>query len=438
MIKQKEFARRRLQLMEIAGNGSVIIVRAATAKIRNNDAGYPYRQDSDFLYLSGFSEPEAMIVLLPQEEAGHSILFCRKRDSHREMWDGLMTGTEGAVEQFGFDEAFPISEAGQRLPGLLHDRERVYYDLGKDPDFDQLLIGWMNEFRAKTRKKFLAPDEIIALDHSLHEMRLFKSRTEISAMKKSARVAVAAHQRAMQVCKPGMNEAEIHAELLHTFTRNQCEASYIPIVGGGANACVLHYISNRDQLNDGDLLLIDAGAEYDGYASDITRTFPVNGKFSGPQRDLYQVVLAAQLKAIEEVRAGNPWEHVHETAVQVATEGMLDLGILEGSLDEALEEEHFKDYYVHNTGHWLGLDVHDVGEYEIDGHSRVLEPGMVLTVEPGIYIPESATSVDETWRGMGIRIEDNVAVSRDEADILSAGICKSISDIEALMQDPSS
>ncbi len=433
MIKQKEFAKRRLQLMEIAGDESVIILRAAAQKIRNNDVGYPYRQNSDFLYLSGFSEPEAMIVMLPEDKGGRSILFCRERDPHREMWDGLMAGTEGAVEQFGFDEAFPISEMEKRLPRLLRGRERIYYDLGKDPDFDQLLIAWMGEFRAKTRKKFLAPDEIIALDHSLHEMRLFKSRSEITTMRKSARIAVAAHQRAMQVCKPGMNEAEIHAELLQIFTRNQCEASYIPIVGGGANACVLHYISNRDLLNDGDLLLIDAGAEYDGYASDITRTFPVNGKFSGPQRDLYQVVLAAQLKAIDETRAGNPWDHVHETAVQVATEGMLDLGILKGSLEEALEEEYFKDYYVHNTGHWLGLDVHDVGEYEIDGHSRVLEPGMVLTVEPGIYIPESATAVDEIWRGMGIRIEDNVVVTRNEADILTSDICKTIDDVEAMM-----
>jgi Xaa-Pro aminopeptidase len=264
-------------------------------------------------------------------------------------------------------------------------------------------------------------------------MRLFKSRTEIAAMRKSARIAASAHRQAMQTCKPGMNEAEIHAGLLHTFTRNQCEASYIPIVGGGANACVLHYISNRDPLNDGDLLLIDAGAEYDGYASDITRTFPVNGKFTGPQKDLYQVVLNAQLEAIDSVRSGNPWEHVHETAVRVATEGMIDLGILKGSLEEALEEEYFKDYYVHNTGHWLGLDVHDVGEYEIDGHSRVLEPGMVFTVEPGIYIPPTATGVDKIWRGMGLRIEDNVVVTREEADVLTSDICKTVTDIEELM-----
>jgi len=433
MIKTEEYRKRRQNLMEMVGEESVVIVRAAAHKIRNNDVHYPYRQDSDFLYLSGFSEPEAMIVLLPQGKKGRSILFCRERDSHREMWDGLMTGVEGAVDELGFDEAFPISETAIRLPKMLKGRERVYFDLGKDPEFDHLLIGWMNEFRAKTRKKFHAPDEIIALGHNLHEMRLFKSRTEISTMKKSARIAVKAHRRAMEVCKPGMNEAEIHAELLHTFTLNQCEASYIPIVGGGANACVLHYISNRDPLKDGDLLLIDAGAEYDGYASDITRTFPVNGKFTGPQKDLYEVVLASQLKAIDTVRAGNPWEHVHETAVRVATEGMIDLGILKSGLEEALEEEHFKDYYVHNTGHWLGLDVHDVGEYEIDGHSRVLEPGMVFTVEPGIYIPGNSATVDEKWRGMGIRIEDNVVVTRDEAEILTSGICKTTSEIEELM-----
>ncbi|MCP4047101.1 MAG: M24 family metallopeptidase [Gammaproteobacteria bacterium] len=432
-MKQKEFAKRRQQLMEIAGEDAVIIVRAAAQKVRNRDAHYPYRQDSDFLYLSGFSEHDAMIILLPQGKSGRSILFCRERDPEREMWDGLMAGVEGAIEKFGFDEAYPISEMKRRLPRMLRGRERIYYDLGKDNEFDQVLIGWMNDFRARTRKKFLAPDEIIALDHSLHDMRLFKSRTEITTMRKSARIAARAHQRAMQLCKPGINEAEIHAELLHTFTRHQCEASYVPIVGGGVNTCVLHYVANRDTLNDGDLLLIDAGAEYDGYASDITRTFPVNGKFSGPQRDLYQLVLEAQLKAINEVRAGNPWTYVHETAVEVVTSGMIDLGILKGSLEEALEEEYFKGFYVHNTGHWLGLDVHDVGEYEIDGHSRVLEPGMVLTVEPGIYIPPGAMTVDETWRGMGIRIEDNVVVTRNEADVLSSDICKTIDDIEELM-----
>ncbi len=433
MIKQKEYARRRHELMGIAGDGAVIIAHSAVHKIRNNDVHYPYRQDSDFMYLSGFSEPDAMLVLLPDGKDGQSILFCREKDSTREMWDGSMTGVAVAAERFGFDEAFPISEMATRLPRLMRGRDRVYHDLGKDTDFDHQLIGWLNDFRSRTRKKFQAPDEIVALDHSLHEMRLFKSRAEISAMRKSARVAANAHRRAMQICKPGMNEADVHAELLHAFTRQKTEVSYIPIVAGGANACVLHYIANRDTLDDGELLLIDAGAEYDGYASDITRTFPVNGHFSGEQKALYEVVLTAQLAAIENVRSGNPFEYVHETAVRVATEGMLDLGILKGDLEEILEEEYFKDYYVHNTGHWLGLDVHDVGEYEIDGHSRVLEPGMVMTVEPGIYIPASATSVDKKWRGIGIRIEDDVVVTKDEADILTSDICKSIEDIESLM-----
>ncbi len=433
MIKQKEYARRRRELMGICGEESVIIARSAAQKIRNNDVQYPYRQDSDFLYLSGFREPGAMLVMLPDGKDGRTILFCREKDPARELWDGAMVGVEAAVERYGVDDAYPIDEMARRLPKLLEGRDRIYHDLGKDPEFDQQLIGWMNEFRSKTRKKFHAPDEIVALDHNLHEMRLFKSRAEVSAMRKSAQIAASAHRRAMQTCKPGMNEAEVYAELLHAFISQQTEPSYIPIVAGGANACVLHYIANRDELNDGDLLLIDAGAEYDGYASDITRTFPVNGKFSGEQKALYEVVLEAQLEAIDAVHAGVPWEQVHETAVRVATEGMLELGILKGSLEEALEEEHFKHYYVHNTGHWLGLDVHDVGDYEIDGHSRVLEPGMVTTVEPGIYIPLSAGEVDEKWRGMGIRIEDDVLVTKDGADVLTADICKSMQDIEDLM-----
>jgi Xaa-Pro aminopeptidase len=433
MIQEKEYQRRRQQLMKTAGEGAIIIVCAAPERLRNNDVFYPYRQDSDFLYLTGLQEPEAMLVLIPGEKDGRSILFCREKDPKREMWDGPMVGTQGAVEDYGMDEANAISEVSKLLPDLLHDRERIYYDLGKDVQFDQQLISWLNAFRAKSRRKFHAPDEIIALDHMLHDMRLYKSRPELSAMRKSAKIAAEAHCRAMTVCQPGMNEAEIHAELLHTFIRHQVEASYLPIVGGGANACVLHYISNRDLLHDGDMLLIDAGAEYDGYASDITRTFPVNGKFSAEQRALYDVVLTAQLEAISLVRTGEQWDDVHDAAVRIATEGMLDLGILKGSLEQALDEESYKDYYVHNTGHWLGLDVHDVGDYQVDGHSRELEPGMVLTVEPGIYIRAGAQSVPKQWRGIGIRIEDNVVVTRDEPRILSSDVPKTISDIEELM-----
>ncbi len=435
MIKQQEFARRRTQLMGMAGEDSVIILCASPEKIRNSDVHYPYRQNSDFLYLSGFHEPDAVLCLVPDEKDPKSILFCRERDPEREMWDGPMSGLKGAVSRFGMDEAFDIDELGKRLPKLLQDRDRIYYDLGRAPLFDQRLIGWLNELKDKPRKTFHAPEEIHALDHMLHDLRLYKSRDEITAMRRSAAVAVEAHERAMRVCRPGMNEAEIHAELNYVITKNQCQASYNAIVGGGANACVLHYIANKDMLNDGDLLLIDAGAEYDGYASDITRTFPVNGKFSPEQKDLYDVVLDAQIAAIDKARAGNHWQDVHDEAVRVATQGMIDLGILKLSLEEELEQEGYKHFYVHNTGHWLGLDVHDVGDYQVDGESRLLEPGMVMTVEPGIYIPANDTSVRKVFRGIGIRIEDNVAVTKGDPLILTAALAKSTVAIEALMAE---
>ena len=419
--------------MRMAGEESIIILQAAPARLRNNDVYFPYRQDSDFLYLTGFREHDALLVLLPEEKGGKSILFCRDRDPEREMWDGRMVGLEAAVSEYGMDEAYEIKEAETRLRAMLQDMERIYYDLGRDPMFDQRLIGWLNEFRGEARKTFHAPEEIHALDHMLHDMRVYKSREELSAMRRSAKVAIEAHEIAMQICEPGLNEADVHASLLHTFTRHQCEPSYLPIVGGGANACVLHYISNKDVLNDGDLLLIDAGAEYDGYASDITRTFPVNGKFSSEQRALYDVVLAAQAAAIGKARSGEQWQDVHDAAIHVATEGMIDLGILKGSLEDHLESKGCKQFYIHNTGHWLGLDVHDVGEYTIDGHSRELEPGMVMTIEPGIYIGPEEQSVDECWRGIGIRIEDNIAITPDEPRILTDGLARSAEEVEALM-----
>jgi Xaa-Pro aminopeptidase len=344
-----------------------------------------------------------------------------------------MVGIEAAVSEFGMDEAYDIKQAEARLRDLLRDRDRIYYDLGRNPLFDQRLIGWLNEFRGEKRKTFHAPEEIHALDHMLHDMRVYKSREELSVMRRSAKVAIEAHQLAMRLCEPGINEADIKASLLHTFTKMHCEASYLPIVGGGANACVLHYIANNQELRDGDLLLIDAGAEYDGYASDITRTFPVNGKFSPEQKQLYEVVLAAQSAAIDKARAGNQWQDIHDAAIRVATEGMISLGILEGDLDRQIETKGYKKYYVHNTGHWLGLDVHDVGEYTIDGHSRELEPGMVLTIEPGIYIQPSETGVKECWRGVGIRIEDNIAITQDAPRILTEGLARTVDEIEVQM-----
>lgn len=419
--------------MRMAGEESIIILQAAPPRLRNNDVYFPYRQDSDFLYLTGFREHNALLVLVPEKKGGRSILFCRDRDPEREAWDGRMVGLEAAVSDYGMDEAYDIGEAESRLRDMLRDMDRIYYDLGRDPMFDQRLIGWLNEFRGEARKTFHAPEEIHALDHMLHDMRVYKSREELSAMRRSARVAIEAHETAMSICEPGLNEADIHASLLHTFTRHQCEPSYLPIVGGGANACVLHYISNNAELNDGDLLLIDAGAEYDGYASDITRTFPVNGKFSSEQKALYEVVLKAQEAAIARARSGEQWQDVHDAAIQVATEGMIDLGILKGRLEDQLESKGYKRFYVHNTGHWLGLDVHDVGEYTIDGHSRELEPGMVMTIEPGIYIGPGEDSVDECWRGIGIRIEDNIAITPGDPRILTRGLARTADEVEAQM-----
>jgi len=417
----------------MAGEESIIILQAEPARLRNNDVYFPYRQNSDFLYLTGFREPEALLVLLPEEKGGKSILFCRDRDREREMWDGRMVGLEAAVSEYGMDEAYEISESDSRLRDLLRDMDRIYHDLGREPLFDQRLIGWLNEIRGQVRKTYHAPEEIHALDHMLHDMRVYKSREELSVMRRSAKVAIEAHQEAMRTCEPGLNEADIHACLAHTFTRHQCEPSYLPIVGGGANACVLHYIANNQVLNDGEMLLIDAGAEYDGYASDITRTFPINGKFSSEQRELYDVVLAAQNAAIDKARAGAQWQDVHDAAIHVATEGMIELGILQGSVQEQVESEGYKRFYVHNTGHWLGLDVHDVGEYTIDGHSRELEPGMVMTIEPGIYIGPEEESVEDCWRGIGIRIEDNIAITQDEPRILTDGLARTADEVEALM-----
>lgn len=420
--------------MRTVGEGAVIILRAAGERVRNRDVLYPYRQDSDFLYLTGFNEPEAMLVMCTGDGEGRSILFCREKDATKEMWDGPMIGLEAAVHAYGMDEAHDIEQLDTLLPELLHDRIRIYHDLGKAPAFDARLIGWLNEFRDKARRTFHAPEEIIELGHLVHDSRLYKSRAELACMRKAARISADAHIAAMQVCAPGMNEAEIHATLTHHFMRNHCEAAYPAIVGGGANACVLHYIANNQPLRDGDLLLIDAGAEYQGYAADITRTFPVNGRFTAPQRALYDLVLQAQLNAIDVARPGSQWEDIHMAAVETLTDGLLELGILSGDREEALEQGLVDNYYVHKTGHWLGLDVHDVGDYQVDGHSRELEPGMVLTVEPGIYIRADDKRVDKRWRGIGIRIEDDVAVTRDEPEVLTARVPKRADEIEALMK----
>jgi Xaa-Pro aminopeptidase len=433
MIEAKEYARRRRQLMRMAGPDAIAIVAAAPERVRNNDAHYPYRQDSDFHYLTGFAEPDAVLVLVPGREASETILFCRERDAERERWDGPRAGTEGAVSRYGLDDAFPIDDIDDILPGLIEGRTRVYYHFGRDTEFDLKLIGWVNRVRALVRHGAKPPHEFVALSHLLHDLRLYKSRDELRLMRKSAKIAADAHVRAMQATRPGMNEHEVEAELLHAFRRCGAVPSYEPIVGGGANACVLHYRANNAPLRDGDLLLIDAGAEYECYASDITRTFPVNGRFSLEQRALYDIVLAAQTAAIDEVRPGRSFDAYHEAAVRTITRGLIKIGLLDGSLEKNLREHAYRKFYMHKTGHWLGLDVHDVGDYRIDGEFRQLEPGMVVTVEPGIYIAPELKKVPARWRGIGIRIEDDVVVTRGDPEILTSDVPRDPDAIEALM-----
>jgi len=433
MIDRKEYIRRRKQLMRIIGDDAICIVPAAPERVRSNDSHYPYRQDSDFQYLSGFPEPEAVLALIPGRAHGEVILFCRERDAEREAWDGSRAGNEGAVADYGMDDAFPIGDIDDILPGMIEGRSRVYYHFGRDAEFDVKLIGWVNRVREQIRQGARAPHEFVALGHILHDLRLYKTRAELRVMRKAAKIASEAHLRAMRATRPGLNEHEIEAELLHTFRRHGAVPSYEPIVGGGANACVLHYRANNAPLRDGDLLLIDAGAEFECYASDITRTFPVNGKFSPAQRALYEVVLAAQRAAIAEVRAGRPFIAYHDAAVRVITAGLIKLGLLKGSVDKNIREGTFKRFYMHKTGHWLGLDVHDVGDYRVDGEYRELEPGMVVTVEPGIYVAADAKGVAAQWRGIGIRIEDDIVVTRDEPEVLTAAVTNDPDEIEALM-----
>ncbi|OOZ39491.1 Xaa-Pro aminopeptidase [Solemya pervernicosa gill symbiont] len=432
-MSPKEFVRRRKHLMSMMGEGAIALLPAAPVQIRNRDAEHHYRQDSDFMYLTGFPEPEAVLVLIPGRKQGQCILFCREQDPSMTLWNGPMAGLEGAVESYGADDAFPISDLDEILPGLLEERETVCYTMGARPDFDQRVMGWVNQVRSKSRSGVHAPEEFVSLDHLLHELRLFKSRAELKAMREAATISVKAHKRAMKICKPGMYEYEIEAEYLHEFRRHNSVPAYSSIVGGGNNGCVLHYVDNRDELRDGDLLLIDAAAEVECYAADITRTFPVNGKFSPAQRALYEVVLDAQLAAIKAVKPGNHWNDPHDATVRVITEGLLKLGLLKGKLDNMIESEAYKRFYMHRVGHWLGMDVHDVGDYKIGDEWRMLEPGMVLTIEPGIYIPIGSKGVAKKWQGIGIRIEDDVVVTKDGHLVLSEKAPKHVDEIEALM-----
>ncbi len=433
MITRKEFSRRRNQLMRMMGRNSIAIIPTATEQLRNRDVEFPFRADSDFYYLTGFREPDAVAVLIPKRPHGEYLLFCRERDPEMETWTGKRAGTQGAIDTFDADDAFPVGDIDEILPGLMESCDRVYYTMGSRPQFDQRVMDWINRLREGARTGMRTPDKFVSLEHLLHDMRLYKSRSEIRVMRSAAKVACRAHARAMQACRPGMQEYEIEAELLHEFRRAGMVPAYSSIVGGGANGCILHYTENSAQLNDGDLLLIDAGAEYDCYASDVTRTFPVNGCFSQAQKQLYEVVLAAQTAAIKKVLPGNHWNDPHQAAVRVLTRGLVKLGILKGKPAELIRKDAYRRFYMHRTGHWLGMDVHDVGDYKVGNAWRELEPGMVLTVEPGVYIPAGSRGVARKWWNIGIRIEDDVLVTRGEPDVLSDAVPRTVAGIEALM-----
>ncbi|WP_221765690.1 aminopeptidase P N-terminal domain-containing protein [Methyloradius palustris] len=427
-----EFKARRQKLIKLMGEG-VAIIPTAPESIRNRDSHYPYRFDSYFYYLTAFKEPESLLLLIGGDQP-KSVLFCRDKDMEREIWDGFRYGPAGALEEFGFDEAYSINQLDEIAPKLLANQPKLFYSLGADTSWDARMTGWLNQLRSQGRTGISAPDEIADIRKLVDEMRLYKSAYEIDIMRRSGRIAGIAHQRAMQVTKPNKMEFEIEAEFLHEFYRNGAQAAaYTSIVAGGANACTLHYNANNAKLNDGDLLLIDAGCELDGYASDITRTFPVNGKFSAAQKDLYELVLASQAAAIAQVKPGSHWNAPHEAALDVLIRGFIDFGLCKGSPEAVLESGDYRQFYMHRTGHWLGLDVHDAGEYKANGEWRKLEAGMTLTVEPGCYV-RPADNVPEHFWNIGIRIEDDALVTEQGCEILTLSAPKTVADIEAIMQ----
>lgn len=435
MIKKAEFTRRRRKLMNFMGNNSIAILPSNIEQVRSRDTDFQFRQHSDFHYLSGFPEPDAVIVLLPGREQGEYILFCREKDIVMETWHGRRFGQVGAVKHFSCSDAFPIEDIDDILPGLMEGRERIYYEFGNQSEFDNRIMSWINSLRSQVKNGAIPPGELIDLSHVLHDMRLYKSDAEIDLMREVATLSGEAHVQCMLQCQSAKNELDIEAEIKYQFAKKGARfEAYNSIVAGGENSCILHYVENNAALKSGELLLIDAGAELDGYAADITRTFPINGKYSAAQRQAYQWVLKANKKAIEQVKPGNVWTAPHETAVRILTEGLIDMGILSGDLDELIDEEAYKPFYMHKTGHWLGLDVHDVGDYLIDKEPRILEQGMVLTVEPGLYFAPKTKGLDKKWWGIGIRIEDDVLVTKKSHEVLSKSAPKEVDEIEQLMQ----
>ena len=435
MITQREYQARRKKLAQMLPEGAVALLSSAREQLRNGDAHYRFRQASNFYYLTGFNEPDAVLLIVAGREAD-SYLFNNARDPLAEQWTGKRLGQEGACGILGMKEAFPIGELTRKLPELLAGKSQVYYPLGREQALDNLVIDAVNRVKKQIRRGVKAPETLGDIEPFISEMRLFKSEAEISLMRRAADISLLAHKRAMRACRSLDNECQLEAELLYEFARHGCRGiAYDPIVGGGANACVLHYTDNNQPLKPGDLVLIDAAGEFDNYAADITRTFPVNGRFSDAQGKLYQLVLKAQKAGIACIRPGIAWSLIQETMVRILTAGLCELGILQGDADRLVSEEAYKPFYMHNSGHWLGLDVHDSGRYKLNNEWRRLEPGMVLTVEPGLYIPAGIPGVDACWQDIGIRIEDDILVTKDGHDNLTGNLPVDIADIEALMRD---
>ncbi|MBT4605775.1 MAG: Xaa-Pro aminopeptidase [Thiotrichales bacterium] len=437
-MNSREYARRRRTLQQQMADHSLAIVPAAPHPIRNRDVEYPYHPDSDFYYLTGFAEAEALLLLKRVGRKFTWMLFCQERNPEMEQWTGERLGTERAVTELGAHQAWPIEQWEKQLPELLTGVEQLYFNLGDGTSVEQALLKQLKQFRQRNRAGVVFPLSIHTLDPLLHEMRLIKSSAELKAMRKAATISAQAHRHAMQQCHIGMSEQQLEGEILHQFNQQGSRTvAYDTIVAGGNNACTLHYIQNSEPLNDGDLVLIDAGTEWAGYAADITRTFPINGRFTTPQRQLYEIVLAAQQAAINQVQPGKRWNAPHQAAVRVITQGLLELKILKGELKQLIKEEKYKPFYMHQTGHWLGMDVHDVGQYKIDGKWRLLQPGMVMTVEPGLYIPHGMKGVAKKWWEIGIRIEDDIVVTEEGCEVLTSDAPKGVKEIELWMEKSS-
>lgn len=435
-LTQAEFQERRDTLAGEMGLRSIAIIATSPVALRNRDADYKYRADSSFFYLTGFAEPEAVAVIetFDSEDEGYTYsLFCRERDREMEIWNGYRAGVDGAVDDYEADEAYAIDLLDEEILEKLQNKDKLFYRVGHSAEFDARVAKWIAQASGESRRGKSAPAQIVQLDRIVDEMRLHKDANEIELMQIASDISAEAHTKAMQTVRPGMMEYALEAELNYVFGKNGCVPAYNSIVGGGENACILHYVENDKELKDGDLVLIDAACEYQFYASDITRTFPVNGKFSPEQKALYNIVLDAQIAAINAVQIGHSYKEPHNVAVRILVQGLLDLGIMQGNIEEIIETESFRQFYMHGTGHWLGMDVHDVGAYKANGEWRAYEEGMVVTVEPGLYIAPDDETVDPKWRGIGIRIEDDVAVTKNGPLVLTAKVVKTVEDIEALM-----